>query len=56
MSNTANTNTAEALTNMINDMINDRKAYATANGFTATDDEIADHIKASLIRMMSEDR
>ena len=56
MSNTANTNTAEALTNMINDMINDRKAYATANGFTASDDEIADHIKASLIRMMSEDR
>jgi len=53
MSNTATT-TNEALANLISDMINDRKAYATANGFTATDDEIADHIKASLVRMMKE--
>jgi len=47
-------NTTNALATLINDMINDRKAYATANGFTATDDEIAAHVRDSLIRMMSE--
>ena len=54
MSNTANTNTAEAFINMMNEMINDRREYAANNGFTASDDEIADHIKASLINMMKE--
>ena len=54
MSNTATTNTAEAFINMMNEMINDRRDYAANNGFTATDDEIADHIKASLINMMKE--
>ena len=47
-------NTTNALATLINDMINDRKAYATANGFTATDDEIAAHVRDSLIKMMSE--
>jgi hypothetical protein len=41
------------MTATISAMIADRKAFAAANGFTASDDEIADSIKASLIRMMS---
>ena len=51
--NTNTTATAAAFADMINEMINDRRNYAAANGFDATDDEIADHIKASLIRMMA---
>lgn len=53
MSNT-HTAPADAFINMMNEMINDRRDYAANNGFTATDDEIADHIKASLINMMKE--
>jgi len=54
MTNT-NTTTATplALVDMVLQMIDDRKAFAAANGFTASDDEIANNIKASLIRMMS---
>jgi hypothetical protein len=51
---TTNTNTpAAALRTMIAEMATARREYAAANGFTASDDEIADHIKASLIRMMA---
>lgn len=53
MSNT-HTAPAEAFAKMINEMINACRDYAANNGFTATDDEIADHIKASLINMMKE--
>jgi len=49
-----NNNTNTALTNLINDMIAERRQYAADNGFVATDAEIADSIKASLIRMMTE--
>jgi hypothetical protein len=48
-----NNNTATALYNLIADMADERRTFAAANGFSATDDEIADSIKASLIRMMS---
>ena len=51
---TNNTNTTNALTDLINGMIAERRQFAADNGFVATDQEIADHIKASLIRMMSE--
>lgn len=55
MNNMNNTNnTAEAFVTMVNEMINTRREFAEANGFTASDDEIADHIKASLIAMMKE--
>jgi hypothetical protein len=50
MNNT--TNTTNALTDLINGMIAERRQFAADNGFVATDQEIADHIKASLIRMM----
>ncbi len=51
---TTNTNTpTAALRTMIAEMATARREYAAANGFTASDDEIADHIKASLIRMMA---
>lgn len=48
MNNNTNTN----FRNLVNDMIAERRQFAADNGFVATDDEIADHIKASLIRMM----
>jgi hypothetical protein len=44
---------AQNFYNLISDMANARKEFASENGFTATDDEIVDSIKASLIRMMS---
>ena len=47
-----NNNTNTALTDLINGMIAERRRFAADNGFVATDDEIADHIKASLIKMM----
>ena len=47
-----NNNTNTALTDLINGMIAERRQFAADNGFVATDQEIADHIKASLIRMM----
>ena len=50
---TTTTNSAEAFVEMINDMAQARRDYAAANGFTATDAEIADSIKASLVRMAS---
>lgn len=42
------------LTELITNMIADRRNYIAANGITATDDDIADSIKAALIRMMKE--
>lgn len=50
MNNTTNHN----FRNLVNEMIAERRAYAAANGFTASDDEIAAHIASSLIRMMKE--
>ena len=54
MTNT-NTTTATplALVDMVLQMIDDRKAFAAEHGFAPNDQEIADNIKASLIRMMS---
>ena len=48
MNNNTNTN----FRNLVNDMIAERRQFAANNGFVATDEEIADHIKACLIRMM----
>ena len=53
MTYTNNTNTAANIFALIADMADERRNFAADNGFTATDDEIADDIKASLIRMMS---
>ncbi len=46
--------TAEAFTAMVNEMIASRRSFAEENGFAATDEEIADHIKSSLVRMMKQ--
>jgi hypothetical protein len=46
--------TAEAFTAMVNEMIASRRSFAEENGFIATDEEIADHIKNSLVRMMKQ--
>jgi hypothetical protein len=55
MSNTATTTrTAAAFANMVNEMIEARRQYAADHDFTATDDEIAASVKASLIKMMAE--
>lgn len=51
MDNDTNTN---PLTDLIAGMIAARRDYAATNGITVTDNDIADSIKASLIRMMSE--
>lgn len=51
MNNNTNTN---PLTDLITNMIAARRDYATTNGLTVTDNDIADSIKASLIRMMTE--
>jgi hypothetical protein len=48
------TTAATSLQDLIFNMIDARRDHAAANGFTATDDEIAASIKASLIRMMGE--
>ena len=49
------TNSASnAFADLINGMIEERRQYASDNGFVATDTEIADNIKDSLIRMMEE--
>ena len=53
MTNTT-ANTTNALRNLIAEMADERRKFAAANGFTASDDEIADSIKASLIRMMGD--
>jgi hypothetical protein len=50
---TSTQTTAQNFYNLISEMANARKEFAADNGFTATDDEIAESIKASLIRMMS---
>lgn len=44
---------AAACADMLNGMIEARLEYAAAHGFTATDEEIAESIKASLRRMMA---
>ena len=50
---TNNTAAANSILDLIAEMANARRAYAAENGFIATDEEIADSIKASLIKMMS---
>lgn len=53
MNNATNhTNPADAFIACMTGMIEARKQYATDNGFTATEDEIAAHVAASLVRMM----
>ena len=43
------------LGDLVADMIAERKQFAFDHGFVATDAEIADSIKASLIRMARKD-
>jgi hypothetical protein len=50
METTTATNT---LADLIAEMADERRTYAAAHGFIATDDEIAESIKASLVRMMT---
>ena len=45
---------SNAFAGLINGMIEERRQYASDNGFVAADTEIADSIKDSLIRMMEE--
>lgn len=49
------TTTAEALALMIDGMIQTRKDYAAEHGITLTDEQIADSVKASLLRMLAND-
>jgi hypothetical protein len=59
MTNT-NTATDQAFTNLANglmdciaNMVTAREEYAAAKGFTATDEEIVESVKASLLRMLA---
>lgn len=47
-------NNSLSIFNLIADMADARRAYAEEHGFEATEEEIADHIKSSLINMMKE--
>lgn len=38
----------------ISEMVAERRQYAKANGFTVTDEEIADHVALRLVQMMKE--
>lgn len=54
MNNMNNNNNSLSIFNLIADMADARRAYAKEHGFEATEEEIADHIKSSLINMMKE--
>jgi len=45
-----------AFADLVNGMAEQRRQYASDNGFVATDEEIADSIKASLVRMMEDSK
>jgi len=45
---------ATAVADLLAGMIDARRTFAADNGFTATDDEIADHAAASFVRLARE--
>ena len=50
---TTNTTPAHAFRTCIAQMADARREFAAAHGFTVTEDEVAAHVKASLVRMMA---
>ena len=50
----SNTQNKLSIFNLIADMADVRREYAKEHGFEVSDEEIADDIKSSLIRMMQE--
>jgi hypothetical protein len=54
MNDMNNNNITANFRSLVNEMIAERRAYAAANGFTVTDDEIADHVAVRLAMMMCE--
>ena len=46
----------DAFAVLVDGMVAKRRRYASDNGFVATDEEIADSIKDSLVRMMEDSK
>jgi len=55
MNSTPNTEAfAAAVADLLTGMIDARRSFAEEHGFSASDDEIADHVAASFVRLARE--